>query len=136
MVFICAGCDAERKTFTGEVPYFAKNTTELPVEAQKNNDQEQITYTFYKLPPAQGKVIAPDVVPEPKTYVFTEEEKRLLLQIHRLETMDDKLNSVNKRLESLNSTPLPNDPENMEKIEFDTSRLEKELAELTSNKSN
>lgn len=136
VALICIGCEAERKSFTGEVPHFAQHAKELPVEAQKNKEQEEITYTFHKLPQAKGKVFTSNVAPEPKTHVFTEEEKRVLLQIHSLKTMNDKLNTVNKDLESLNSTPLPNTPSLMKDIEFDTSRLENELSKLTSNKSN
>jgi hypothetical protein len=136
IALICAGCETERKHFKGEVPRFAQNAdTELPVEVKADKQKENIIYTFHKLPPAKGKVILPDVVPEPKPYVFSEEELKRILQISRLKTMDNKLNTVNQRLQNLNNAPLPHDPGTMADIEFDTSRLEKELTELSSNRS-
>lgn len=132
----CTGCEPERKHFTGEVPHSAQNRNELPIEVKREDNQETIIVTFYPLPPAQGITQLPDVTPEPRTNELSAEEKKYIAQISRLESMDDKLNSVNQTLEKLGSTPLPKEPSKMDKIEFDTSRIERELIEITSNKSN
>lgn len=119
---LLVGCEEKKVTFRGEVPLFAQNQNNLSVKSNIQNNVQVIEYTFYKLPPAQGKSFLPDEVPEPKPYQFTPEEIDKIF--HGPESManlrDDRLNRINERLKKLSNTPLPHELDELTQINKDT----------------
>lgn len=122
MAMLLVGCEDKKVTFRGEVPLFAQNQENLSVKANIHNNVQVIEYTFYKLPPAQGKRFIPDVVPEPKPYQFTPEEFERIFNSaeSKANFRDDQLNRINERLKKLNNTPLPHELDQLTQINKDT----------------
>lgn len=112
------GCEEKKVTFRGEVPLFAQNQNNLSVKSNILDKVQVIEYTFYKLPPAQGKRILPDEVPEPKPYQFTPEEIELIFKSpeSQAKMRDEELNRINARLKKLSNTPLPHELDQLTQI--------------------
>ncbi|QIC71797.1 hypothetical protein [Acinetobacter indicus] len=122
IAMLLVGCEEKKVTFRGEVPLFAQNQDNLSVKLNIQNNVQVIEYTFYKLPPAQGKRFLPDEVPEPKPYQFTPEEiERIFYGSESMANLrDDRLNRINERLKKLNNTPLPHELDQLTQINKDT----------------
>lgn len=122
MAMLLVGCEDKKVTFRGEVPLFAQNPDNLSVKSNIQNNVQVIEYTFYKLPPAQGKRFIPDEVPEPKPYQFTPEEIERIFNSSESKAnfRDDQLNRINERLKKLNNTPLPHELDQLTQINKDT----------------
>lgn len=133
IALLLLGCEAEKVKFKGEVPLFAQNENNLSVKSEIKNNTQIYEYTFYKLPPAKGKRILPDIVPEPKPYQFTPEEIKHILYVSRAHEREEKLNKINKQLKALSDSPLPHELDQMTKIETDTRAYEQRHFGKTSN---
>lgn len=122
VALLLVGCEEKRVTFRGEVPLFAQNPNNLSVKSNIQNHVRVIEYTFYKLPPAQGKRILPDKVPEPKPYQFTPDELEMILKSPEslANLRDERLNRINERLKKLNNTPLPHELDQLTQINTNT----------------
>lgn len=121
VAMLLVGCEEKKVTFRGEVPLFAQNQDNLSVKSNIQNNVQVIEYTFYKLPPAQGKRFLPDEVPEPKPYQFTPEEiERIFNSPESMANLrDDRLNRINERLKKLSNTPLPHELDQLTQINKD-----------------
>lgn len=136
LALLLFGCEAEKVTFKGEVPLFAQNDKNLTVKAEIKNNTQIIEYTFYKLPPAKGKLFIPDVVPEPKPHQFTREELKYITYLSLAKVRDDRLNKLNARLKALSDQPLPHELDQLTKIEADTKAYIPRHTGKTSNTTN
>ncbi|MCP0917774.1 hypothetical protein MUB04_14660 [Acinetobacter indicus] len=136
IAWLLLGCEDKKVTFRGEVPLFAQNENNLSVKSDIKDNVQVIEYTFYKLPPARTKRILPDVVPPPKPYQFSPNEIKHLVYISNAKLREERLNNINRRLKNLSDTPLPHEPDQMTKIDTDTTAYEKRHFGKASNSTN